>query len=236
MIHFSFKGIESTDFGVIVENPPALQIAQPRTETQKVIGSAKLLHYTEGDTALEPVTLSLECALVRPDDTAVEDVCAWLRGGGELVVPGDEGHYYKAWVKNQIDMSKVLRRRADRRFTVQFEREGFRYLNPPSKNLNIEDSGTWIANPGTAPSEPLIKVTGSGDVALTIGDNTLTIYDMTDWAQIDCEAQIVYRRRTNLGARVVRTGEWITIPADGAMLSWTGNVTEVEITPRWRDY
>lgn len=236
MYCFRFKGMESTDLGVVVENPPALQIAQPRTEVQKVIGSAKLLHYSEGDTALDPVTLSLECALVRPDEDAVDELCAWLRGGGELVVPGDEDHYYKAWVKNQIDMTKVIRRRADRRFTVQFEREGFRYRNPPAKNLHLTVSGTQVKNPGTAPSEPLIKITGSGDVALTIGANTLTIYGITDWVQIDCEAQIVYRENVNLGVQAVRTGDWITIPAGGAFVSWTGTVTEVEIAPRWRDY
>lgn len=234
MNHFIFKGESSADYGVIVENPPEIQIGQLRAETQKIIGSAKLLHYTEGEDAIEPVKFSLECALLRPDDAAINRLCAWLQGGGDLVVPGDEGHYYKAWITSQINLSKVLRLRSDRRFTVQFEREGFRYRYPEAAAFTVQAPGT-VNNPGTASAEPLIRLNGSGDVTLMIGDSSLLIDGITDYVMIDCAAQLVYRESVNLGASVTRFGDWPKIPADGCEVGWTGNVTGLEITPRWRD-
>lgn len=235
MNHFVFKGISSADYGVIVEQPPEIQIGAMRYETQKVIGSAKLLHFTEGEDAIEPVDFELECALVCPDERRIDALCAWLRGGGDLVVPGDAGHYYKAWIKSQIDLRKVLRMRRDRRFSIQFEREGFRYHYPEAAPFAVSDPG-WIANPGTAGAEPLIRLTGSGDVSLMLGESTLLIDGIVDHVMIDCAAQMVYRAEANWGAKVTRLGAWPTIPAAGCMVNWEGNVTGLEIAPRWRDY
>jgi phage-related protein len=235
MNHFIFNGVSSAVYGVIVEQPPEIQIGAIRATTQKVIGSAKLLHFIESNEAVEPVNLTLECALVAPTANAIDGLCAWLRGGGRLVVPGDEGHYYNAWIKNQIDLKKILRVRADRRFSVSFEREGFRYRYPEAEAIEMTAAGQ-LANPGTAPAEPLIKLYGSGDVTLMVDSTSLLINDVDGYVMIDCAAQLVYKGDVNWGAKVTRLGDWPRIAAAGSMLNWTGTVTKLEITPRWRDY
>lgn len=234
MNHFIFNGIRSDAFGAIVENPPAIPVAQPRMVSQKVTGSPKVLHFTEGPTALEPVTLSLDCAIVSPSDADIAGLCAWLRGGGALVVPGDEHHSRRAWVKNQIDLEKVLRARPDRRFRVEFECEGLRYLYPAAEAHEVAQG--LVENPGSAPAEPLIRITGSGDIDLMVGTSSLVIDGVDGYVMIDCEAQMVYKGDANLGSAVTRLGDWPTIPAGGCMINWSGDVTKVEITPRWRDY
>ena len=232
---FIFRDIESDEFGVIVENPSKVPVSQPRVETQKVIGSPKLLHFVEGPLALDPVTIQLDCALLNPDDQRITEVCEWLRGGGELVIPADPEHCYRAWVKGQIDLQKVIRARPDRRFTVQFECEGFRYQYPAPSPI-VRTVGFTIRNPGTAPSEPLIEVTGSGDISLMVGASTLLIDGLDGSCTIDCEAQLVYDGDTNLGASVTRLGDWPTIAVGGTAINWSGDVTQVTVWPRWRDY
>ena len=234
MIGFTFKGIDSEEYGVIVETPPDIPVGVLRSQTQKIGGRSKLLHFIEGEGAIEPVTLTLECALLRPDDDAVNQVAAWLTGGGDLVIPGDEDHSYRAWVKSQIDLKNILRARSDRRFTVQFECEGLKYRYPPAAAIRLT-APRRVNNPGTAAAEPLITLYGSGNVSLLVGESTLMIDGVTDYVMIDCAAQLVYREEQNLGASVTRVGDWPVIPVGGCLINWTGGVTRVEILPRWRD-
>lgn len=236
MKHFTFNGVDSATFGVYLEKEPEIVVGNIRAETQTIIGSAKVLHYVEGDDAMDPVVISLDCCVNDVDDSTFDSICAWLRGGGDLRTDYDPDHYYrKAFVSNQIPLTRVFRQLRGYKFTVEFEAEAHRYRLPDDVDITIIEASR-IDNPGTAPAEPLIKLTGTGDVDLMIGDSTLAITGIEDYVMIDCEAQIVYREDVNLGTSVTRMGLWPTIPADGCMINWSGSVTKLEITPRWRDY
>ena len=232
---FSFGGIDSSTYGVIVENPPEITGGAVRATTQKVIGSSKVLHFTEGETAMDPITVRLDCALLKATDAKINGLFAWLRGAGDLVIPADPNHIYKAFVKNQIPLERVMRMRSDYRFTVQFECEAMRYRSDGLTDVTLT-SGSTITNPGTAPAEPLIRLMASGNVTLMIGTSSLVIDDIDTYVDIDCAAQIVYKGTENWGAKVTRLGEWPTIPAAGCVISWSGTVTAATMTPRWRDY
>ena len=235
MDYFIFKGVESSEFGVIVENPVDIVSGAIRAEVQKVVGSSRVLHYTEGDDVMDPITIEMDCAMLHPEDDTIDELCAWLRGGGKLVTPAAPDFYYNAWIKNQIEFAKILRVRPDRRFVLTFECEPFRYFYPERKALKFNTPGR-LGNPGTAPAEPLIWLYGTGDNTLMIGDSSLIIDDMTDYVMIDCDAQIMYREDINLGAKLTRVGDWPRIPPEGCMINWTGGITRLEITPRWRNY
>lgn len=234
MYGFTFNGVDSMTYGVVVENPPEIPVGQLRSETQSIIGSSKVLHYTEGPYVLEPLTVSLDCALVRPGDQAIRDVCAWLIGGGDLITPAQPDRSLRAWVKNQISLESVIRQRKDRRFTVEFECEPFRYHYPAAAAFAFNTQGR-LQNPGTAPAEPLIRLNGSGDVSLLIDGTSLLIDGVSSYVMIDCETQMVYKGNSNLGASVTRIGDWPVIAPGGSLINWTGNVTGLQITPRWRD-
>lgn len=234
---FYFKGEYSERYGVYVTEPPEIPIAQPRSEAQKILGSSRVVHYAEdegGGLAMEQVTQSLDC--VARADADLLGLAAWLRGGGALVVPGDETHMRYGWVKNQIDLKKVLRARPDRRFTVQFDCEGWRYHWPMPKGYALISGGT-LANRGTGSCRPLLRVTGSGDGAVTINGAALAISGLTDYADIDLESQQVYRDGVSLMSHVTREGEWPWVPAGGCAVGWSGGITGASVLePRWRDY
>lgn len=233
---FIFNGVSSSAYGVYLEREPEIVVGSVRAETQTIIGSAKVLHFTEGDDAMDPIVISLACCVNNISDANLTNICAWIRGSGDLRTDYDTGHVYKnAFVSNQIPLTRVFRTLRGYTFTVEFECEAHRYQYPEASTITITAAGS-LSNPGTAPAEPLIKLTGSGDVDLMIGDSTLEIDGISDYVMIDCAAQIVYRESVNLGASVTRHGDWPTIPADGCMINWSGTVTKLEITPRWRDY
>lgn len=240
MRHFIWNDEPSTLYHVIVVDPPDIVIGAMRAETQKVIGSSRLLHYTEGPMAMDSVMVTLNCAMLK--STYSSDLYKWLRGAGNLTIPGDCDHYYRAFVKNQISLSKILRQRETRRFSLQFECEPFRY-HMPYKNSETPGSmfGTYgnpkrIGNGGTAPCEPLIRVEGSGAGALTVGSTVFTFDSINEYVMLDCEAQIAYKGETNMGTHVTRQGDWPIVPPGGLTVSWSGGITGVKYAPRARDY
>lgn len=233
---FTFKGINSADFGVWLEGQPQITGGAVRNETQTIIGSAKVLHYTEGDDAMDPVQISLDCAVGDVSDEDMTEIFAWLRGSGDLRTDYDPDHCYRgAFVVNQISMERMFRAMRGERFSVELECEAHRYHYPEALPIAMSAPGE-IINPGTAPAEPLIRVNGSGDVELMIGTSTLLIDGLDGYAMIDCETQMIYKGDVNLGASVTRLGAWPVIPAEGCVINWTGSITDIEITPRWRDY
>lgn len=95
----------------------------------------------------------------------------------------------------------------------------------------ILSSSTTILNPTVYKSEPLIKITGSGDCTFTIGSASIAIDDLDDFIYLDSETQNAYRGTTNLNDTV--HGEYPTFVGGSNLVGWTGNITSVEITPRW---
>lgn len=237
MNYFKFNGIDSRTLGVYMESAPEIPSGAIRSETQSIIGSAKVLHYTEGPDAMDPISISIDCIIAdSPSDATITAIVAWLRGGGDLWLSHDAGHIYKkAWVENQIPINRAFRLRSERRFTVEFECEAHRYIYPEAEAFSFATQGR-LANPGTAPAEPLIRLNGSGDVSLLIDDTSLLIDGVSSYVMIDCETQMVYKGNANLGSSVTRIGDWPVIAPGGSLINWTGNVTGLVITPRWRDY
>ena len=103
-------------------------------------------------------------------------------------------------------------------------------------------AASTIKNEGNIYSEPLIKVYGTAEGNVMIGNSTMIINSFTNLTYIclDCEAKIAYKGSngsasdpmTLLGTRV--TGEWAKIPEGTSPVSFSGGITKIEITPRWR--
>lgn len=234
---FIFRGQKLSSFGGYICEPVAIPRAKLAYEEKQIMGSSKLLYLPLGDgdelPALEPVNLSVSCVL--RDGNRVEALANWLRGYGELVLSSDEAHSLRAFVANQIDLEKVIRARADRRFDVQFRCEGWRYRYPAPATITLSAPGN-VTNPGTAASEPLVEVSGSGNVNLMIGGRTLLIDGLSGTMLIDCEARLAWVGDVLSSSMITRVGGWPILTPGSNAVSWSGGVTKVEITPRWRDY
>ena len=84
-------------------------------------------------------------------------------------------------------------------------------------------------------SLPLIQITGSGSGVLTVGGVTVTIDSMDGSLTLDAETQNAYSGLENKNGTIrIAGGEFPTLPAGETRITWSGGVTAVEITPRWR--
>jgi phage-related protein len=94
-------------------------------------------------------------------------------------------------------------------------------------------SGTEVVNPCTAESEPVITVTGSGDITLNIGGYQVELDAVDGKITLDCEARLAHKDGVLAGSKVALS-EWPVLVPGANVISWTGSVTSVAISPRWR--
>ena len=116
-------------------------------------------------------------------------------------------------------------------FELSFKCRPERFLITGDTPVTFTADGT-ITNPTAFDSKPLIRLTGNGDGTLTVGETTVTITGMNDFLNIDSDRMDVYRGRTQ-NRNYLMTGEFPVLKPDVNVISFTGGITQVKITPRW---
>ncbi|MDD3041087.1 hypothetical protein, partial [Bacteroides sp.] len=94
-------------------------------------------------------------------------------------------------------------------------------------------TGTTIYNQGTIYSEPTITIYGVGDVTLMINDVNYSLTGIDGYVTINSELQEVYKDTVNKNNSFLAM-EFPRFEVKENSISWTGNVTKVEIEPKWR--
>ena len=95
-------------------------------------------------------------------------------------------------------------------------------------------SGGAIINSYAFSALPLIKVTGNGAGTLTVGAYIININTLDDYLYIDCEEQNVYRERYENRNSYIDRCKFPQLIAGNNTVTFSGGITGVEITPRWR--
>ena len=84
-------------------------------------------------------------------------------------------------------------------------------------------------------SNPLIKVVGDGDITININNQKLILKGLEDEIEVDCELMNAYKK-VNGDIVLLNNKMYSDFPIleEGENnISWSGNVTQIEITPRW---
>ena len=177
----------------------------------------------------------LLCRLSRLDSAA-----AWLTGSGPLRFSWAEDRAYDARAAKSSDAAQVSPD-ADplMEFDVTFTCQPFRRLVPEAAPFTISSSGESFTNPGTAPSLPRVKITGSGDFSVSIGMETLFFSGVSGGGIIvDSELMDALTYDGELLANDRVSGTPFQIQPGVNVVSWLAesgsSVTAVEILPRWR--
>ena len=164
------------------------------------------------------------------DTDAIGGVNEWLDGHGVLRTDLDNGGFFIAEVVSGLDNGKYLRNIDT--FSVEFSVEPFFYLD--SGEIMITKTAAFsLINPGNVYAEPLITVYGSGDITLNVNSEFIQLTAVESSITMDSKRKVCYRDTLNMGAKM--TGEYILMDKGTNNIAWTGTVTKIEITPRWRE-
>ena len=165
------------------------------------------------------------------DPAQIPAIAAWLKGNGTVTFANRIGGYYKARIANQIPFEKVLRGNPHCTFAVNFRCHPFFYADSAA-NITVTTSGTLITNPGSVYSEPILTVTGSGDITLMVGTTVVRLTGISGSIVIDSALQEAYSSNTLMNTHM--SGDFPVLKPGANAISWTGSVTKVAIQPNWR--
>jgi phage-related protein len=226
---FEWKGVRCTVHGIRVVQQPEI-IRPPERATFTVVpGRSGTLTTLEGVDVYDDFLLTVTCVIA--DTTKLNNILAWLKGEGKVTFANRQGGFYYARIVNQIALEQILRGNLHRRFTVSFRCQPFFYLTGIA-DTTVSTSGTYINNLGSVFSEPLLRVSLTGDAQITLGASYIELVGLTGVVTIDTPLKETYKNYTSYNQHM--TGDYPLLNTGQNLISWTGGVTQIVITPNWR--
>lgn len=222
--YFIFNDKKSSDLGIAItfENLPPIQLAEEDVEVIEVPGRDGYL--TRGNDRRVQINKTITCQLLKNEHK--EEVKRWLRGRGKLTLSNEDDVFFNAVILNPVSFYWNVF--GGYNFDVEFTCQPNAYLHQGQSRLDITDNNTKLYNPGSVTSEPYIKIYGSGNVDLTINNST-SKYNINDYVEIDSELMECYKNNSLQSFK----GEFPLLIPGGNNISWNGNVSKIEIIPRW---
>lgn len=152
------------------------------------------------------------------------------KNGWQTLVDGYEPNIFRlAYYKGGFDAESRYTRLG--KFDITFRCRPERFLNSGATPVAVL-TGDVLKNPTTYVAKPLINITGSGSGTLTVGGKTMSFTGITDYLNIDCEKQDVYRLPSeNMNSHA--SGEFPVLNAGNNTVTFTGGILTVTITPRY---
>ena len=227
--YFIWNGVDCRTKGIHVSELPPITIPLERSKQTNVPGRPGSLTQLEGDDVYDDMILTATCFIADP--AQIPAIAAWLKGKGTVTFANRTGGHYNARIANQIPFEKVLRGNPHCSFAVNFRCYPFWYQENVS-DVTITTSGETITNPGSVNSEPLITVYGSGNITLMIGTTILELTNVSSNIVLDCALKEAYKGTTLMNDHM--SGDFPVLKPGLNAVSWSGNVTSIVISPKWR--
>lgn len=228
-----FNGVNGDSLGCIVEHYPDRAFPERLVESVRVPGRNGNLTRKQGygNVALSyDVYFSGEMSGMQ---TVADAVAAWLlspSGYSRLEDSYDPNVYRMAQYVGPVDVRNYINKFG--RVTLAFDAMPQRWLKSGETATAYTDGDT-ITNPTTEVALPLIQLTGSGDITISLGGASLAIEGLNGNMTIDCETQNCYDGATNLNGIVTRVNGFPSLVPGANTLSVTGTVSALTITPHW---
>ena len=224
---FRFKETDSREYGILISSVPERVRPERRVKEIEIPGRSGNL--TQDEETYDAYVISMECSTRGSD--RMDEIITWLNGAGDLTLSTEPDKVYQASIYNKISISDQIY--LYNSFLLQFKVQPFKYnINPFADELTLT-AQTIIRNGGTVYSEPIITVYGSGDITLSINGTDFPLYGVNESITIDSEMMEVFKGTANQNSKY--GGETFPRFEFGEnTISWTGNVTKIEIQPKWR--
>lgn len=235
-LDFYLDGDSAFHNGIVLQSHIVFSEPKPRVETIPIAGRNGDLHRYDG--SYDNITGEAECyvAGLGVHSGKVSDMVArtnaWLlnKAGYRRLETSYEPYIYRM---ARVVAGAVLDARLNRvaPFSLLFDCKPQKYLLDGEQVTPIRVSGNKIYNPTIFESKPLLRVYGNGNGTITIGEHVVSLQSISEYVDIDCELMDAYKGTSSKNRYMV--GDFPTIAGGAVVVSWSGGVTGIDITPRW---
>lgn len=229
-----FNGICSEDLGIKVAKPPEYQIPERDVSTTLVPGrNGDAILYVG---AFNSVEREYEISFIAdiPFAERAAAIARWLfssSGYARLSDDYDPTVYRLAYCKRTPSIESLYQEAG--RGSVTFVCRPERFLTSGESAVTFTASGSLL-NPTGMAAMPILTVYGTEAGTVTIGNMTINVVGIPDGSlTIDCETENAYYGSTNRNGSISAQSGFPVLDAGETSISWTGDITKIEITPRW---
>ncbi|NFA44539.1 phage tail protein [Clostridium botulinum] len=223
---FIFNNISSEDMGLIVQELPPISTPEETINKSDVPGGVPILQNC-GYGLLEK---SCTCHY---EGNNPDKLLQWLRGSGKVMFSNLKDRYYKSYIGNKIPLEQILKNKLYK-FPVIFTCKPFSYLLGGDIPITITTHTTLCNMKSTHESYPTITIRGKGSATLTINKRTFNITDINGGEIVIISDPDIQQVLNNKGKFM--EGEFPYFDVGENEISWTGNITSIEIIPYWRTW
>lgn len=233
---FEYKGVNSRDMHLHIENDISFPTPEADLEFVEVLGR-------DGDLVidnkrLKSVSFSLPVRLITPPGVSVEETATrigeWLRsdvGWSPLRFSGTPEFDYIAISYEQFDIQETLTNYG--RTVLTFTLKPYKRKRGADKGI-IMSQEQVLTNPYRTHSSPLIQVQGDGNIEIKLNHGRwIELKNVDGSISIDSELMEVYKGNTPQYSKMTNVGTFPKLQPGMNMITWTGDVRRITITPRW---
>ena len=235
----TFDGKSSEEYGLKMQNELRFETIERDMEVVKVPGrdGVVLLDNDRNETVSFPISFLM---VRHPHFQTIEEQISackiWLSANPAFSLfkwVGEPYHTYHA----RINGRSSFRRRNSRLayVDVPFEFMPIKFLDDGLEEGTVLNNAIFVVK-GSIPAKPIIKLTGTGNVNLTIKGKVLALKNVTGGVIVDCDLETV----TNLSGTVSQMQNLYSypfpnlVPGDN-LISWDNAGFTVTMIPRWGD-
>lgn len=165
----------------------------------------------------------------------INQVIAFFNGSGTITFSNEPDKVYNFTILDQIDYEKLL---SFKTATVTIHCQPFKY---PTTNtpISLSTGDNTVANSGNVYSKPLLTITGSGTITVSLGGSQIFSIDMTDITTIAIDTVLMEAYNPNDGTLLNRhvTGNYskFKLEPGNNTVNLGGTITSATITnvTRW---
>lgn len=228
-MNFTYNGVSSASFGLIVEHRPPHTVAKKVIESISIPGRSGALLFDTG--AYNNTTVTYQCVYKGNVRGTAVNLADWLYQSDycELSDDYEPLYYRKAIYASPLAVNDILN--VAGRVNISFDCKPQRYLKT-GKNALTPAKNSSITN-NYRDSLPVITVTGSGNGTVTIGNTTITITGQSGALVIDSERQTAEIGSNNANNIISLSNGFPVLPNGSTTVTWTGGVTKITVVPNW---
>lgn len=232
---FRIGGRESTYYNVWINGIGTITGALPDVTKVKVPGRNGEIIFSNN--SYNNVSIEYKCFIFRNFMSSYQSFKEYLyRQGSQYVRLYDTyhpGYFREARLANELRAEDIVWQNDQGFFSVVFDCKPQLFLESGLESTEITTSGTRIQNPTNFPAKPLLHVFGYGN--LTINGTQITISNYmigsVDHISIDCDLCEAFYGINNMNS-YIQADEFPVLEGNSSV-NFTGNITKVEIVPRW---
>lgn len=234
---FYFGGESSADYGITISAPAILAGAERAMTEQYIPGRSGALIIDNG--YYKNVTVEYKNTWIKVPDMYSQAEYARLLKAWLLSQPGEYRELYDSYdgdycrmgfYSGKIDIDAPARTVIQQ--DIKFSCKPYQYLRS-SLRLRQLANGETLVNPHRFAAAPYIKITGSGDITLTVGNNSWLLSGVDGYIELDSERMNTYKGTQLLNDHKSGAG-YPALAVGHTGIRWSGGtVQKVEIIPRW---